>query len=410
LYHMQLHPNVINDVNGQYPLMESFGVGKNEERNRYTVFSLWDTYRNFHELMSLVYPDLQQDMVRSMVDMYKESGWLPKWELNSKETFTMDGDPALPVIADTYLRGIKNFDVESAYQAMKKSATTPGKYNKIRPNLDFYLEKGYVPLLEKFDYSVSSALEYYIADWNLAQLAKALGKTSDYERFEKQSLQYVNYFDGKEYQMIRPKLANGTFLSPFNPLQGRNFEPVPGFHEGTAWNYTFCVQHDIPGLIKLMGGKTNFVQTLQKVFTDSLFDMTNEPDIHYPFLFNYVNGQEWRAQKEVRRLIKTWFKNTPDGLPGNDDCGTMSAWLVFSMMGIYPVCPGDMNYAITEPVFDKITIQLDQKFYPGKEFIIQKNKKDVNKPIGKILKDNKPIKSFFIHHHELTRGGILEIN
>ena len=266
-----------------------------------------------------------------------------------------------------------------------------------------------MPLLEEFDNSTSVALEYYIADWNLGQLAKKLGKQEDYKRFNKQSLGYKNYFD-KEYSMIRPKLADGTFLIPFDPLQGQNFTPVPGFHEGTAWQYTFCVQHDIPGLIKLMGGDKEFTKKLQMVFDDKLFDMANEPDMHYPFLFNYIKGEEWRSQKETRKLIDTYFKNAPDGLPGNDDCGTMSAWVAFSMMGLYPVCPGDMNYAITEPVFDKIKIQLDQDYYSGKSLVIEKTiTGDSNNFIHQISKDGIPIQGFFINHKDIVNGGVLKI-
>lgn len=409
LYHINLHPNVLNDVNGEYPLMESNGTGKNSSKSRYTVFSLWDTYRCFHPFMSLVYPDIQLDMVNSMVDMYKESGWLPKWELNSRETFTMNGDPALPVIADTWLRGLKDFDVEAAYTAMIKSATTPEKNNKIRVSNDFYLLNGYVPLLEKFDNSVSVALEYYIADWNLAQLAKALGKADDHKRFNAQSLRYENYFDKNECQLFRPKLSDATFLSPFDPKQGKNFEPVSGFHEGTAWNYAFCVQHDIPGLIRLMGGKSKFSKTLQNVFADSLFDMSNEPDIHYPYLFNYIKGDEWRAQHQVNILVSKWFKNSPGGLPGNDDCGTMSAWLAFSMMGLYPVCPGDMNFAVVKPVFDKVTIHLDNRLYPGKTFEIIHSTANKQKPIKKLSLNGKTLYSFFISHQAIINGGKLEI-
>ena len=407
LYHMHIHPNVINDVNGAYPLMESFKTGKVENANRYTVFSLWDTYRNFHPLMSLVYPNLQMDMVRSMVEMYKESGWLPKWELNSTETLVMEGDPAIPVIVDSYLRGLTDFDVEAAYTAMKKSATTAGAENKLRPDIDFYLEKGYVPYEEEFDNSVSHALEYYIADWNLGQFARYLGKEEDYRQFHRQSLRYEEYFDKKEFNMIRPRLADGTFYADFDPTQGVNFEPSPGFHEGTAWQYTFGVPHDIPGLIRLFGGKKKFTATLQRVFDEGLYDMANEPDIHYPWLFNYVAGEEWRAQKEVNRLLDTYYKNTPDGLPGNDDCGTLSAWAVFAMMGLYPVCPGDMNFAISEPLFDEIIIDLDQNYYEGRQLIIRKSGQA--EYISSIKKDGKPVKTFFINHHELVKGGVLEI-
>ena len=406
LYHMLIHPNILNDVNGQYPMMDSFGISETKDGDRYTTFSLWDTYRNYHPLMSLVYPQQQLDMVRSMVEIYKESGWLPKWELNSTETHVMEGDPAIPIVVDTYLRGLTDFDVDAAYQAMYKSATTEGTKNKLRQDIDFYLEKGYVPYTEKYDNSVSHALEYYIADWNLSQFAKTLGKENDFQQFLNQSLRYKEYFDTKEFQMIRPRLADGTFFEDFNPRQGENFEPCPGFHEGTAWQYTFCVQHDIPGLIKLMGGKTKFTQKLQGIFDNGFFDMANEPDIHYPWLFNYIKGEEWRTQKEVSRLVNTYFKNSPDGLPGNDDCGTLSAWVVFSMMGLYPVCPGNPVYAISSPVFDEIQIKLDPNFYSGKQLII---KTRGNNYIKDIQKDGKKINGFFISHKELVSGGILEI-
>ncbi len=404
LYHMHIHPNIINDVNGQYPKMESFEVGRVEKGNRYTVFSLWDTYRNYHPLMSLVYPELQLDMVRSMIGMYEESGWLPKWELNGKETYTMNGDPAFPVIVDTYLRGLRDFDVEKAFEAMMKHATTAGKDNKIRPDHDFYIENGYMPLLKDFDNSTSVALEYYIADWNLAQMAKALGKNDIYKRFSKQALGYKHYFDKKEFKMLRPKLADGTFLKDFDPMQGENFAPVHGFHEGTAWQYTFGVPHDIKGLIGLMGGKKKFVQKLQHVFDKQLFDMANEPDMHYPYLFNYVRGEEWRTQKEVSRLIETYFKNTPDGIAGNDDCGTMSAWLAFSMMGIYPVCPGDMEFAVSRPVFDKVSISLDRRYYKGDVFTISKEGDGF---IKDVLVNGREKSTFFIDHEEIVNGGEL---
>lgn len=408
LYHTQIHPNIINDVNGQYPAMESFEIKESKDCNRYTVFSLWDTYRNYHPLMSLVYPDEQLDMVRSMVDMYKESGWLPKWELNSKETHVMEGDPAIPVIVDTYLRGLTDFDVETAYEAMCKSATTEGSKNKLRPDIDHYISEGYVSLKEEFDNSVSHALEYYIADWNLAQFAKALNKKTDHKKFLNQSLGYKNYFD-KETGILRPRLKNGEFLKDFDPMQGENFEPSPGFHEGTAWQYAFCVPHDIKGLSKLMGGKKAFAEKLQSVFDLNRFDMANEPDIHYPYLFNFVKGEEWRSQKEVRKLVDTYYKNSPDGIPGNDDCGTLSAWLIYSMMGLYPVCPGNTDYAITSPVFDKITILLDQNHYKGEKLeIISHKKTSTDHLIQKMMWNGKKQESYFIDHNIITKGGKLE--
>lgn len=409
LYHMHIHPNVLNDVDGRYPAMESGAMVRLPDgQTRYTVFSLWDTYRNLHPFMALVYPEKQLNMVRSMVAMYHESGWLPKWELNSRETHVMEGDPAIPVIVDTYLRGLTDFDVSAAYEAMVKSATTKGADNKLRPDNDDYLNLGYVPLREQFDNSVSHALEYYIADWNLAQFAKSLGKTDDYKRFLNQSLKYKNYFD-REFMMIRPKMPDGSFYKPFNPRQGENFEPSPGFHEGNAWQYTFYVPHDIQGLMTLMGGSKAFVNKLQKVFDDNLFDMANEPDINYPYLFNFVKGEEWRTQKMVRHLIDSHYHNAPGGIPGNDDCGTLSSWLVYSMMGFYPVCPGDMRYALTTPVFDRVVIHLDSNYYPGKQFeiVTHRNSKSTGY-IDKMVLNGKSKPDYFLLHKKLTEGGKLE--
>ena len=406
LYHMQIHPNILSDVNGQYPAMESFEINSCNNGKRYTVFSLWDTYRNVHPFLSLAFPEQQLNMVNSMIEMYDESGWLPRWELNSTETHVMEGDPALPVIVDTWLRGIKNFDIEKAYEAMYKSAATAGAENKIRPDIDHYISKGYVPLTQPYDNSVSHALEYYIADWNLAQLAKALGKEEDHKRFLKQSQGWKNYYD-TEFGIIRPKLKNGEFLPDFDPKQGENFEPSPGFHEGNAYQYTFCAHHDMEEMIELNGGKKEFVKKLQAIFDEGHFDMANEPDIHYPWLFNYIKGEEWRSQEEVNRLM-SYFKNAPDGLPGNDDTGTMSSWIVYAMMGIYPVLPGDMNYAVSSPVFDEITIKLDSNFYPVKEITIRKT--GTSEKIKSINFNGSRIKSYFVNHAVLTEGGILEIN
>lgn len=207
--------------------------------------------------------------------------------------------------------------------------------------------------------------------------------------------------------MIRPRLADGTFYADFDPNQGVNFEPSPGFHEGTAWQYTFGAPHDVQGLIQLFGGKKKFTSTLQRVFDEGLFDMANEPDIHYPWLFNYVAGEEWRAQKEINTLLDTYYKNAPDGLPGNDDCGTLSAWAAFAMMGLYPVCPGNMDFAVSEPVFDEIIIDMDEKYYEGKQLIIRKSGQ--KEYISSIKKDGRPVNTFFIDHHELVKGGVLEI-
>ena len=272
MYHLLIHPNILQDVNGQYPAMEGSEI-LTTKGNRYTVFSLWDTYRNVHQLMTLLFPDRQLDMVRTMVDMYKEHGWLPKWELYGRETLTMEGDPSIPVIVDTWMKGLRDFDVQAAYEAMYKSATTPGKDNLMRPDIDDYIAKGYVSLTEQYDNSVSHALEYYIADYALSRFAQALGKKEDAKLFYDRSLGYKHYYC-KEFGTLRPILPDGTFYSPFDPMEGANFAPSPGFHEGNSWNYTFYVPHDIAGLTRLMGGKKKFVDKLQKVFAVSYTHLT----------------------------------------------------------------------------------------------------------------------------------------
>ena len=370
LYHLQIHPNILQDVNGEYPQMGSLKVAKTGH-DRYTVYSLWDTYRNVHPLLSLLYPRKQLAMVQTMLDMYKESGWLPKWELYGQETFTMEGDPAIIVINDTWQRGIRNFDTKLAYEAMLRGATTPGKDNKLRPDFDDYASRGYVPLREKFDNSVSHALEYYIADWNLSQFASALGKKKDAQLFARRASGYKHYYD-KESGLLRPILPDGKFITPFHPTLGRDFEPNPGFHEGNSWNYSFYIPHDIYGLAKLMGGERKFVDKLQSVFDKDNYDPANEPDIAYPYLFTYFPKEAWRTQRLTRELLPKLYHNTTGGIPGNDDTGAMSAWAIYTMLGFYPDCPGSTSYALTTPTFDRVTIHLDKKYYSQPTLVIEK--------------------------------------
>ena len=363
LYHALIHPSIISDVNGEYPKMENGEIGKSNY-TRYTVFSLWDTYRNLHQLLTLVYPERQTDMLRTMVGMYEDWGWLPRWELFGRETFTMEGDPAAIVIADSWIKGLRGFDIKTAYEAMLKSATTKGADNLIRPDIDPYIEKGYIPLWYfsndlSGDNSVSHALEYCSADYAIAQLADSLGDKVRAKEFLKRSQSYRNYFC-KEHGTLRPLTKDGEFLGDFDPATGKNFENVPGFHEASAWCYTFAVPHDIDGLTKLMGGKKGFINSLQGVFDNDNYDPANEPDIVYAYLFSRFKGEEWRTQKEVKKILDNHYKNAPNGIPGNDDTGTMSAWAVFSMMGIYPDCPGEPTYTLTTPVFDKVNITTPQ--------------------------------------------------
>nr|WP_277926300.1 GH92 family glycosyl hydrolase [Aestuariivivens sediminicola] len=404
LYHTLIHPNTLNDINGEYPTMAKRETAKTDG-TRFTVFSFWDTYRNLHALMSLVYPKQQSDMVKSMLHIYDESGWLPKWELNATETTTMVGDPAGIVLADTYLRGIKDFDVQKAYEAMRKSAVQL-EDNPLRPGIKDYIQKGYLTTKTTQSGSVSTTQEYNISDFAIAQLAQALGKTADYKLFSRRAVTYRNLFD-KEFNLLRPKNHDGTWYTPFNPDKGANFEKNLGFIEGNSWQYTFMVAHDILWLMKSMGGQNSFVKKLDEVFEKNQFDMANEPDIAYPYLYNFTNGFEWKTQDRVSDLIQKYFTNKPDGLPGNDDTGTMSAWLIYSMMGLYPVLPAKPLYTITTPVFDKITLHLDDTYYKNKNLIIEKKGEG---HIESIFIGNTTQKTWFVSHDELVNSGRLLIN
>ena len=403
LYHTLIHPNTLNDLNGEYPQIKRGKIGKAID-TRYTVFSLWDTYRNMHPLTSLVYPKQQSDMIKSMLEMYDENGWLPKWELNSTETFTMVGDPASIVIADACLKGIQDFDIYKAYHAMLQSADQTVN-NPLRPGLKEYLDEGY--LSTNYPGPVSTTLEYNTSDYAISLLAKALGEKEDYKRFTKRYLSYRKLYD-KDLKLLRPRTANGKWYEPFDPEAGANFQANVGFIEGNAWQYAFMVPHDIKGLIKLMGGEKPFSDQLQKVFDINQFDMANEPDIAYPYLFNYIKDEEWKSQELVKKLVKEYFKNEPKGLPGNDDTGTMSAWLVYSMMGFYPISPGDPLYTITTPMFDKITIKLDPKYYKKENIVIEKQGNAEGK-IKEIQLNGKTLNSFFMSHDDFVNGTTLKV-
>ena len=413
LYHSQIHPTVLQDVDGKYPKMESNENG-HTNGNRYTIYSLWDTYRNLSQLETLLYPDKQVDMINSMIDMYREWGWMPKWELFGRETWTMEGDPAIPYIADAYMRGLRGFDINTAYKAFRASATLPGKDNKMRPDIDPYIEKGYVPLGYyaadmSGDNSVSHALEYYLADNALSILAKELGHNSDAKLFRQRALGYKHYYS-KESGTLRPIQKDGSFLTPFNPEAGANFENCPGFHEGSAWNYTFYAPHDVTGMAKMMGGQRKFVDKLQMVFDKGLYDPANEPDIAYPYLFSYFKGDEWRTQKTVSELLKKYYTTRPDGIPGNEDTGTMSAWAIFSMIGLYPDIPGDPSYTLTTPVFDKVTLHLDPKFYPNGDITIETDRTSPSQQyIKSITIGGKKLNGFRIAHRQLMEGKTLKM-
>ena len=277
--------------------------------------------------------------------------------------------------------------------------------NPLRPGLKEYLDKGY--LSTNYPGPVSTTLEYNTSDYAISLLAKALGEKEDYKRFTKRSLSYRKLYD-KDLKLLRPRTATDNWYEPFDPIAGANFQANVGFIEGNAWQYAFMVPHDIRGLIKLMGGDKPFSDQLQKVFDINQFDMANEPDIAYPYLFNYIKGEEWKSQEMVKKLVREHFKNLPKGLPGNDDTGTMSAWLVYSMMGFYPISPGDPIYTLTTPMFDKITIQLDPRYYKKENIVIQREINSDGK-IKDIQLNGKSLNSFFITHDDFVNGTTLKV-
>ncbi|MBB3699196.1 GH92 family glycosyl hydrolase [Flammeovirga yaeyamensis] len=410
LYHTMIHPNIMSDINGEYPEAKTRRT-KHTDGDRYTVFSLWDTYRNLHQLMTLAYPEQQLNMVNTMLDIYDETGWLPKWELNGTETFTMVGDPAAIVVADTYLRGLDQFDENKAFEAIMKSAYPVEGGNPVRPCIDSYIKHNYVPvddeLEDKLWASVSTSQEYYVADFGIAQFAKALGKDDKYKEFSERADGYKKLLD-PDTKFLRPRYADGSWYADFDPNAGANFTHNVGYAEGNAYQYNLMVAQDMPGLIKSFGSKKVFINRLDEIFDTDQFDMANEPDMNYPFIYNYIKGQEHRATERVHELRKKYFTTKPDGIAGNDDTGTMSAWVVFSMMGIYPDAPAVPHYTITVPEFDEVTIHLDKKFWDNDQLVIKKTGGKTNK-IKSIKVDGKTLKGYFISHKDLVAAKTLEI-
>lgn len=407
LYHMLIHPNVISDVNKQYPLMGRKGIGTLTEGERYTVYSLWDTYRTLHPFLTLVYPEKQSEMIKSMLGMYKENGYLPKWELAGLETYMMVGDPAAPVIADSYIKGIRDFDKELALEAMLKPVMLKKgkKAPPIRAGYHDILKWGYIPFEQDHNEDwwvwgpVSTMLEYNLSDWTIAQYARALNRNDLYDTLLSRSLLYKNIFDSTTL-FVRPRLKSGEWINPFDSLitEGSgDWEGSggPGYVEGNAWNYTWFVPHDIPGLINLFGGEEIFSQKLLRSFKEKWFTINNEPDFAYPYLFSYIKGKEHLTKQLVTGIMKNEFGMGPDGLPGNDDCGTTSGWFIFSALGFYPDCPASEEYRIGVPLFDRVQVNLNNKYYPGKSIIIKKSDKQIG--------------DYKIKHSDLINGGSFDL-
>jgi len=420
LYHMLIHPNIIDDVNGEYPLMGRRGIGQNVNRHRYSVFSLWDTYRTLHPFLTLAYPERQSDMIKTMIDMYVEFGWLPKWELAGNETYMMVGDPASIVIADSYLKGVSDFNAEMALAAMMKPADLrPGESAPpVRAGYHQFLKYTYIPYEQDTTEAwwvwgpVSTTLEYCLADWAVARMAERLGRNIEAETFHERSLYYRNLFNA-DTKLMRPKHKDGRWLTPFDDLQteGSGYwagSGGPGFVEGHAWNYTWFVPHDIDGLIRQFGGESSFFKKLQTCFDKGYFTITNEPDIAYPYLFTYIPSEFHRTQTLVYKFMCEEFGADPDGLPGNDDAGTISAWFVFSALGFYPVCPAKAEYRLGIPLFDRSVIQLNPQYHSGRVFEIEVHGERNEKNTTDVVELNgEPIIRYRIDHHDIISGGHL---
>ncbi len=406
LYHTMIAPNIYSDVDGRYRGMDGT-IRKADGFDMHTVFSLWDTFRAEHPLLTIIDQKRTRDFVKSLIAKYKESGVLPVWELASNETWTMIGYHSVPVVVDAYMKGIRDFSIDTAYEAMKHSAMLD------HFGLKAYREHGFIPG-EMESESVSKTLEYAYNDWCIAQIANELGQKKDYDEYSERAQFYKNIFDPSTHFM-RPKV-NGMWVEPFNPASVT-------FHytEANPWQYSFFAPHDIDGLIHIMGGKEKFVDKLDSLFKGGSrlagrqqADITgmvgqyaqgNEPSHHVAYLYNYA-GAPWKTQETVRHIVDSLFTATPDGLCGNDDCGQMSAWYVMSALGFYQVCPGQPIYSIGSPLFKRATIHLEN----GKQFIVKaEDYGRNNKYIQSAFLNDMPYSKSYFTHAALMNGGELQL-
>ncbi len=405
LYHCMIAPNVYQDVDGKYHGRD-FEIHETKDFTYYTVFSLWDTYRALHPLLTLIDKKRTSDFVNTFNKEFEEGGRLPVWELSSCETWCMIGYHAVPVIWEAYSKGVTGFDANKAYEAMKFSAMED------KNALKSYKANGYIKYMDDGQ-SVSRTLEYAYDDWCIAQMANKLGKEEDYKYFIERAQYYKNVYDVTT-GFMRPR--NDGFLSPFDP-----FEVNHHYTEGNSWQYSFYVPQDLSGQMKLLGGKEKLAAFLDSLFSASTKltghkqpDITgligqyvhgNEPSHQIAYEYNYA-GQPWKTQAMVRRIMNEMYRDQPDGLAGNEDCGQMSAWYIFSALGFYPVCPGSPHYAIGSPVVDNAVIKLEN----GKSFTIKtKNNNAQNVYIASAKLNGKEYTKSYISYEDISAGGILEL-
>jgi predicted alpha-1,2-mannosidase len=414
MYHAFISPTVYMDVNGSYKGLDQ-NVHQADGFINYTTFSLWDTYRALHPLFTIVQPKRNNDMIRSMLAHYDQSaeGMLPIWSHYANENWCMSGYHSVAVIADAIIKGDTGINARKALEACVQTAHK-GFYD----GLDYYMKLGYVPEDKKGGTSVSTTLEYAFDDWCIAQLAKKLGDEKVYEEFNQRSQNWRNVYDNS-IGFMRPRLSDGSFRKNFDVLSTNN----QGFIEGNAWNFSLFVPQDPKGLIQSMGGNKKFVPHLDSLFTmhlpDHFFEETeditregiiggyvhgNEPSHHVAYLYNYTD-QPWKTQERIRMILKKQYGATPDGLGGNDDCGQMSAWYIFSSMGFYPVTPASGEYQLGSPAVDKAVIELEN----GKSFTIDaRNQSDKNVYVQKAILNDVELKRLYITQEDILKGGTLQ--
>lgn len=413
LYHTAVSPTLYSDQDGEYKNYKGEFHKMNNAGQRYTLFSLWDTFRALKPLLTITQSERYTDMMNSMLAFYDENGLLPVWDLSTFETNTMTGYHAVPVLADAVLKDIPGIDQEKAFKAMLASAN-----QKIREVPD-YIEYGYVPQ-DVNGGSVTSTLEYAFDDYCISLVAKKLGKKKEFEEFTKRAKNYIHLFDPNS-GFMRAKLKNGKFVEPFDPFYSEHEFSKSQYIEGNAWQHSFFVPHDVRGLAKLFPKKDGLDNMLDTLFTAPSY-MTgenqspdasgfigqyahgNEPSHHIAYMYSYL-GKPWKTQEKVRAIIDSMYHERPDGYAGNEDAGQMSAWAVWSMMGLYPASPVNGEYVFGSPALDKSDITMPN----GKTFsIIAKNNSKKNIYIKSITLNGKPYKKTYITHKDMLKGGTLE--
>lgn len=424
---------------GRYYSGFDYAVHNDNDTAFYNDDWMWDTYRAAHPLHAMINPEMEGIKIHSYIRMYEQGGWMPSFPILYGDNPCMNGHHSAAIIADAWFKGIRNFDIEKAYEGLKKNAmeaTMLPWRNGPMCSLDtFYLEKGYYPALSigetetvaevhSFEkrQAVAITLAHSYDDWCLAQLAKSLNKTADYEYFMRQSQNYKNLFN-KETGFFEPRTAEGNWVEGFNVKHSGGMGNRDYYDENNGWTYLWDVQHDISGLIGLLGGREKFTAKLDQLFIEGLgmskyaylgqfpdatgqvgqFVMGNEPSLHIPYLYNY-SGAPWKTQKRIRMLLDTWFPNTPFGIPGDEDGGGLSGFVVFSSMGFYPVTPGIPAFNIGSPVFTEVTVKLQN----NKNFkVIAKKSSRENKYIQSAKLNGKEWNKPWFSWEDIKDGGVL---